>query len=206
MQCHRRSVVSLTVGIVLSSSALVSNPAYSCSAEPMLASLCVFAGNFAPRGWALAQGQIMTISNNTALYSLLGTTYGGNGQTTFALPDTRGRAVIGAGQGPGLTHYQLGQTGGVEQVILTEAQLPAIRPTATVHALGSAGNSDNPGNHVWASVGRQNIYSDTAPNVTMSPGAVSIEPIGGGQPHENRSPYIAMNWIIATQGMYPSRD
>ncbi|SDH13394.1 phage tail protein [Nitrosomonas sp. Nm132] len=203
----RRSALSLTLSVVLSSSALISNPAQACSGDsPMLGSLCVFAGNFAPRGWALANGQIMSISQNAALFSILGTTYGGDGQTTFALPDTRGRSVIGAGVGPGLSNYQLGEKGGAETITLTQAQLPIITPTATVHAQSSAGNSDNPSNGVWATLGRQNTYSNAAPNVTMSPNAVTINSFGGGEPHENRSPYIAMNWIIALQGIFPSRD
>lgn len=202
----RCSALSLTLSVVLSSGALVSNPVQACSYEPMLGSLCVFAGNFAPRGWALANGQIMSISQNTALFSILGTTYGGDGKTTFALPDTRGRSVIGAGTSPGLSNYQLGEMGGAETITLTQAQLPVITPTATVHAQSSAGNSDNPVNGVWATLGRQNTYSNAAPNVTMSPNAVTINSFGGGEPHENRSPYIAMNWIIALQGIFPSRD
>jgi len=201
-----RSALSFTICIMLSSGALVSSPVQACSADPMLASMCVFAGNFAPRGWALAQGQNMAVSTNTALFSLLGTTYGGNGQTTFALPDTRGRSVVGAGQGTGLSNYQLGQTGGVETVTLTEAQLPSIAPTATVHAQSGAGNSDNPSNNTWTALSRQNSYSNTPPNVTMSPSSVTINSFGGGQSHENRSPYIAMNWIIATEGIYPARE
>lgn len=202
----RRSALSLSLGIMLTSSALLSNPAQACSTEPLLGSLCVFAGNFAPRGWALANGQIMSISQNTALFSILGTTYGGDGKTTFALPDTRGRAVIGAGSGPGLSIYQLGQMGGVETVTLTQAELPAISPTAVVHAQSAAGNSDSPANNAWATLSRQNAYSSSAPNVTMSPGTITINPIGGGQAHENRPPFIAMNWIIATQGVFPSRE
>lgn len=203
----RRSILSLTLGVTLSSGAMISNPAHACAGDsPMLGGMCVFAGNFAPRGWALANGQIMSISSNTALFSILGTTYGGNGQTTFALPDTRGRSVIGAGSGPGLSNYQLGETGGSETVTLTQAELPVITPTAVIHAQSGAGNSDNPGNNVWASLSRQNIYSNTPPTVTMSPGAVTINSFGGGQPHENRSPYIAMNWIIALEGIFPSRN
>lgn len=203
----RRSALSITFGMMLSSGILFSNPAQACSGDsPMLGGMCVFAGNFAPRGWALTNGQVMSISANTALFSILGTTYGGDGKTTFALPDTRGRAVIGAGSGPGLSNYQLGQKGGLETVTLTQAQLPVITPTATVHAQSSAGNSDNPGNNVWAVLSRQNIYSNTAPNVTMSTSAVTINSFGSGEAHENRTPFIAMNWIIATQGIYPTRD
>jgi microcystin-dependent protein len=172
----------------------------------MLASMCVFAGNFAPRGFEFANGQIQSISANPALFSILGTTYGGNGTTTFALPDTRGRSVIGAGRGTGLSEYPLGEMGGFETVTLTVPQIPPITPTATIHAQSGAGDSTDPGGRVWAVLSRQNIYSDAAPNVSMNPTAVTINPFGGGEPHENRSPYIAMNWIIAVQGIFPSRQ
>lgn len=202
----RRSVLSLTIAALLLSGLLASSKVQACSADPMLASMCVFAGNFAPRGYAFADGQILPISQNTALFSLLGDTYGGDGRTTFALPDTRGRSVIGARHGPGLSDYPLGQHGGVETVTLNETQIPEITPTAIIHAQSDTGNNANPGGHVWAVLSRQNIYSDVAPNVTMNPGAVTINSFGGGQPHENRSPYIAMNWIIAVEGMFPSRQ
>ncbi len=203
----RRSALSLTITISLFSGILVSNQAQACSgSEPMLGGMCVFAGNFAPRGWALAQGQLLSVSGNEALFSLLGTTYGGDGRTTFALPDTRGRSVIGAGHGPGLTNYRSGQAGGVETVTLTEAQLPAISPTATIHAQSSIGNQADATGNVWAGIGRQTPYSDAAPDVTMNAAAVTITALGGGEAHENRAPFIAMNWIIATQGIFPSRN
>ena len=203
----RRTALSVTIAASLFSGILTSSNAQACSGDsPMLGGMCVFAGNFAPRGWALANGQTLSISSNTALFSILGTTYGGDGKTTFALPDTRGRAVIGAGHGPGLSNYQIGEMGGIESVTLTSAQLPVITPTATVHAQSGAGGSADPGNNVWAVLSRQNIYSNAAPDVSMNPAAVTISPIGGGQSHENRAPFIAMNWIIATEGIYPSRD
>jgi microcystin-dependent protein len=202
----RRSALSLTVTVSLFSGVLYSNQAQACSADPMLATMCVFAGNFAPRGFAFTDGQLLPVSANSALFALLGTTYGGDGRSNFALPDTRGRSVIGARRGPGLSNYELGQTGGFETVTLTEAQIPTITPTATVHAQSAAGNNADPAGHVWAVLARQNIYSNTVPDVTMNPGAVTVNPFGGGQPHENRSPFIAMNWIIATEGIFPSRE
>ncbi len=203
----RRTALSVAISASLFSGILVSNNVQACTGDtPMLGGMCVFAGNFAPRGWALTNGQLLPISSNTALFSILGTMYGGNGQTTFALPDTRGRSIIGAGQGPGLSNYQIGETGGAESVTLTPPQLPVITPTATVHAQSGAGNSADPGNNTWAVLSRQNIYSNAAPNVSMNVAAVTINAFGGGQSHENRSPFIAMNWIIALEGIYPSRD
>ena len=172
----------------------------------MVGGMCVFAGNFEPRGWAFANGQLLSIAQNQTLYSILGTTYGGDGRSTFALPDTRGRSVIGAGHGPGLSNYPLGLMGGLETVTLNQAQLPLITPTAIVNAQSGDGNSTDPTNGVWAVLSRQNIYSSATPNVAMNTAAVTINSFGGGQSHENRSPFIAMNWIIALQGIYPSRN
>ena len=203
----RRSALSITITVSLFSGVLFSSQTQACSgAEPMIGSMCVFAGNFAPRGWAIAEGQILAISQNEALFSILGTTYGGDGRTTFALPDTRGRAVIGVGHGPGLTDYLLGSKGGAETVTLNETQIPPITPTATAHAQSGAGNNTEPVGRTWAMLSRQNIYSDAPPNVAMQAGTVSVSSFGGGQAHENRPPYIAINWIIALQGIYPSRN
>lgn len=203
----RRTALSVALAASLFSGILASSNVYACSGDsPMIGGMCVFAGNFAPRGWALANGQILPISENTALFSILGTTYGGDGRSTFALPDTRGRSVIGAGHGPGLSNYPIGQKGGVETVTLTPAELPVITPTATIHAQSGAGNSTDPGNNTWAVLSRQNIYSSAAPDVDMNPASVTVSSFGGGQSHENRSPFIAMNWIIALQGIYPSRN
>lgn len=197
------------------------NPAAACSSEPYIGSMCVFSGNFAIRGYAMTNGQLLAISSNTALFSLLGTTYGGDGRTTFALPDTRGRSLIGFGNGPGLSSYLLGQKGGVETVTLSVAQMPSHNHTATttVNATATAnakslGNTDNPSGNVWARKGRDNIYSNQAPDVTMDAAAISVSATGnttvnntgGSQAHENRSPYIAMNWLIALTGIFPSRN
>ena len=213
----RKTSRLLTAGMsvaVLLVAGLQSSPAVACgSSQSFLASMCVFACNFAPRSYALAQGQLLAINNNQARFSLLGTMYGGDGQTTFGLPDTRGRSVIGAGNGPGLSNYQIGQEGGLETVTLSVVQMPshnhAATTTATAHG-NSAGNKTNPDGNVWAQKGRTNIYSNQAPNVTMNAAAITatttVSNTGGSQAHENRAPYLVMNWIITTQGIYPSRN
>jgi microcystin-dependent protein len=167
--------------------------------EPFYGEIVLFAGNFAPRGWAFCDGQLLSIAQNTALFSLLGTTYGGNGQTTFALPDLRGRTPIGPRQGPGLSNRDLGQQVGEENVTLTVNQLPAHN-----HPLrGSDGavNSTKPTSAVPAKGGS---YSTANPNVTMHPQAAGIS--GGSQPHDNMQPSLGLNYIICIEGIYPSRN
>lgn len=157
--------------------------------------------NFAPRGWAFCDGQLLPISQNTALFSLVGTTYGGDGRTTFALPDVRSRTIMHEGQGPGLTPRRLGEEFGAENVTLTEAQMPAHSHDQRASS-GGAMTSDPVGNAL-ASTGRTRIYSD-APNVDMNSG--NIASTGSGQPHNNMQPYTVLNCIIALQGLYPSRN
>lgn len=170
--------------------------------EPFIGEIRMFAGNFAPRGWAFCNGQLMPINQNAALFSILGTTYGGDGRITFALPDLRGRVPIHAGQGAGLSSYPLGSRGGSEHVTLTTEQLPAHG-----HALlASDGEGDqrSPANHTLAVPEESPIYSASEPIVRMSNGAIA--PTGNGQPHENRQPYLAVNYIIALVGIFPSRS
>jgi microcystin-dependent protein len=157
--------------------------------------------NFAPANWALCDGSILPITQNVALFSLIGTTFGGDGVSTFALPDLRGRRAIGMGQGPGLGNYTLGESGGEEQVTLTVNQLPAH-----FHSFfGSAapGNSVKPGGNYWASASQVNLYSTSSSHVAMAPQAIGMT--GGSQPHDNRSPYLAMNYIISLFGFFPSQ-
>jgi microcystin-dependent protein len=168
--------------------------------EPFLGELRLLPYNFAPQGWATCDGQIMSIAQNTALFSLLGTTYGGNGQTTFALPDLRGRVPIHAGQGPGLTNYTLGEVAGTENVTLTPGQLPPHGHT--VSASGSA-TTKNPTNALPAVTGAGSSYG-TTPDVQMNPGMVAGG--GSGQPHTNIQPYLVLQWCIALQGIFPSRN
>jgi len=174
--------------------------------DPFLGEIRMFAGNFAPRGWALCDGQLLPISNNTALFSLLGTTYGGDGRTTFALPDLRGRAPIHAGQGPGLTNKTLGQKGGEETVLLTVNQLPSHTHTAQINADSTVATSDIPKGALPArNAGSTPQYGNT-PNTALSANSISINTVGGNQAHPNMQPYITINYIIALQGIYPSRN
>ncbi len=157
--------------------------------------------NFAPQGWALCNGQILSISQNTALFSLLGTMYGGDGRSTFALPNLQGQVAIAFGQGPGLSDYSQGETDGVESVTLLTTEMPAH--SHQVNAENDIGDQAGPANNFWAdSANRNNEYSTTA-NTTMNLQAISIT--GGNQPHENRQPFLVVNYIIALQGIFPPR-
>lgn len=158
--------------------------------------------NFAPTGWALCNGQLLPISQYTALFSLLGTYYGGNGTTNFALPDLRGRVVIDQGNGPGLSPYVIGEMDGVETVTLLTTQMPAH--THAVNAENDIGDNTSPANNFSAeSANRNNEYSTTA-NTTMNPQAIG--PAGGNLPHDNIQPYLVVNYVIALQGIYPQRQ
>lgn len=172
-------------------------------AEPFIAEIRIFAGNFAPRGWALCDGQLLPIAQNAALFSLIGTTYGGDGRTTTALPDLRGRAPMHPGRGPGLTPRQLGQATGAPTVTLTEAQLPSHGHDQW--ATGAAGD-DDPGPSVMpARADGAALYSaDGQALVEAAEGAVSAT--GGGQAHANDQPWLGLNFIIALVGLFPSRN
>jgi microcystin-dependent protein len=167
-------------------------------ASPFLGQIQPFGFNFAPRGWAMCNGQILSIAQNTALFSLLGTTYGGNGQTTFALPDLRSRVPIHMGQGPGLSQYVLGQVAGDETVTLSTAQIPPHQ-----HGVGATGTftTKNPGGQVPAPGG---AYGSPPDETTME--ANMVRPTGGGQPHTNIQPYLTLNFCIALEGIFPSRN
>jgi len=173
--------------------------------DPFLAEIRMFAGNFAPRGWALCDGQLIPISQNTALFALLGTTYGGDGKTTFALPNLMGTAPMQQGQGPGLSDRFLGETGGVPYVTLLTSEIPAH--THQVNAVDAGGDVTTPGNAYWASatIGRvgTNMYSNATPNQMMNPMTTAIT--GGSQPHNNMPPYLCVTFIIALQGIFPQR-
>lgn len=171
--------------------------------DPFIGEIRMFGGNFAPKGWAFCNGQLLSISQNTALFSLLGTTYGGNGTTTFGLPDLRGRAPLHWGQGPGLSPYAQGEQGGQEQSTLIANQMPTHSHAA--NAASGGGNVTGPSGAVWAaSTQRDTLYSNGGPGATMSPAAIGNA--GGNQPHENRQPYLTVSFIIALEGIYPPRD
>ena len=172
--------------------------------EPFIAEIRIFAGNFAPRSWAFCNGQLLPVAQNTALFSLIGTTYGGDGRTTTALPNLEGRAPMHPGRGPGLTSRRLGQRGGVETVTLTEAQMP--NHTHTMRAVGAdPGDVTTPtSNTSFARSSGGNAYSLNQPNAIMA--EQMLPSAGGSQAHNNMQPYLTMNFIIALQGLYPSRS
>jgi microcystin-dependent protein len=169
--------------------------------EPFLGEIRLFPYNFAPRGWAFCQGQILSIAQNTALFSLLGTTYGGNGVTTFALPDLRGRVAVSQGQGPGLSPYSLGEQGGVESVTLIATQMPQHNHLISVNNAGSSTGRPS-GNYPGQTSG--NTYAPSSDGSTFAPQAVGMA--GGNQPHTNIQPYLALNYCIALEGIFPSRN
>jgi microcystin-dependent protein len=170
--------------------------------EPFFGEIRMFAGNFAPSGWSLCDGQLLSISQNDALFSLLGTIYGGDGETTFGLPDLRGRIPIHAGSGPGLSPRQLGAKSGAENVTITTNQLPSH--THTVKGTNDASNSTEPAGRVPASSTSIDLYVNTAPTVDFN--ASAVPGVGGNQSHNNLMPYLCINFIIALFGIYPSRQ
>ncbi len=176
--------------------------------EPFIGQIQMFGGNFAPRGWAFCDGSLLPIAQNTALFSILGTIYGGDGRTTFALPDLRGRAAMHAGNGAGLTNRPLGQRSGTETNTLNEANLPSHTHTAAANCLSAAGNANTAAGNVWSGdAGNQSAtYSNSAPNGTMKDGAVTLQNSGGNQPINNMQPYQVVNYIIALTGLFPSRN
>ena len=193
--------------------------------QPFIGQIIQGGWNFAPRGWAFCNGQSMAIAQNTALFSLLGTTFGGNGQTTFNLPDLRGRSMVHWGQAPGLSNYNLGQASGTENTTLTSQQMPAHTHAATFtgsngpNALDVKATDQSPtagaifGRGVDTSGGTAvpEIYlpAGTAPNVALAlnvSGTVAVQPSGGNQPFSILSPYLAVTMVIALQGIFPSRN
>ncbi len=170
-------------------------------AEPFLGQIAIVPYNFAPQGWALCQGQLLPISENPALFSLLGTTYGGNGVSNFALPDLRGRMPVGTGEGPGLSNIVLGEVGGTETVTLTIEQLPAHTHPLMASTLEAAVVS--PTGAVLGSKARVPLYSG-ASDLTPMAGA-SVGETGGNQPFPIRNPYLGLQYIIALEGVYPTR-
>lgn len=173
-------------------------------ADPFVAEIRIFPFNFAPAGWAWCDGQLMPLSQNTALFSLLGTTYGGNGVSNFALPDLQGRAPMHPGQGPGLSLHDLGETGGSETVSLLESEIPAHNHT--MRANDSDGLFPIPTGRVSAAPGADRdlfLYKTGTPNQVMRPDASGIT--GGDQPHNNLMPYLTFYFCIALQGVFPPR-
>lgn len=172
--------------------------------DPFVAEIRIFGFNFAPRGWAFCNGQLIPLSQNTALFSLLGTTYGGNGQTTFALPDLQARAPMYWGQGPGLSLHDIGETAGSQSVSLLSSQLPIHSHNISVPTLAEArADRANAYNNVPANPADA-TYAASGAATAMSPQSTTVA--GSGQPHNNMQPYLTLNFCIALQGIYPPRN
>jgi microcystin-dependent protein len=166
--------------------------------NPYVGEIRLVGFNFAPLGWAMCDGQILAIAQNDVLFQLLGTTYGGDGVSTFALPDLRGRIPIHMGQGPGTSSYVLGETGGTETVTLASSQLPSH--THTVAA--AAGGNDSSASSDMPASGGPDLYARAAGGAP----SMSVMPTGGNQPHDNMAPFVAMNFVIALNGVFPSSN
>jgi len=196
--------------------------AFACGSEPYIGEICLFPYQYCPSGYAEANGQLLPISSNSALFSLVGTTFGGDGISNFGLPDLRGRAPVGFGSGNGLSPLVMGQAGGVQSVTLTQAQMPThqhtatttVNATSTLNVVSAAGNASTPvGKVIASSSSRDNQYSDAAPTDRMATGAVTttanattnVGAAGSSQPVATQSPYLALRYCIAMQGVYPSR-
>ncbi len=172
-------------------------------ADPFVAEIRIFPFNFAPKGWAWCDGQLLPLSQNTALFSLLGTTYGGNGKSNFALPDLQGRAPMHPGQGPGLSLHDLGETGGRETVTLLESEIPAH--SHSVRTVPEVGDVNQPTGQSISNASQGNVY-----NTTLNPGGTflapeTLPPAGGDAPHNNMMPYLTFYFCIALQGVFPPR-
>lgn len=169
--------------------------------DPFIGQIIMFGGNFAPRSWALCDGQLLSIAQNTALFSILGTTYGGDGRTTFGLPDLRGRVPIHPGNGPGLSSYRLGQKGGLQTNTLTTGNLPSHNHTINVK---EEGNTEDPNGSFIAGNGSNSFGTTSDASNALASGAINNN--GGGQAVNNIQPFQCVNYIIALQGVFPSRS
>lgn len=171
-------------------------------ADPFVAEIRIFPFNFAPKGWAWCDGQLLPLSQNTALFSLLGTTYGGNGKSNFALPDLQGRSPMHPGQGPGLSLHDLGEQGGSETVSLLESEIP--NHSHALRANNSSGDTPNPGGNTLARYANNAYQTTTNANLVMMSDQ-ALAPAGGDQPHNNLQPYLTFYFNIALQGVFPPR-
>lgn len=170
--------------------------------DPFIGEIRMFGGSFAPAGWAFCSGQLMPISENDALFTLIGTTYGGDGQETFGLPDLQGRMPIHAGQGPGISqNYQLGEKAGVESVTLSTQQIPVH--SHALLATNNSATSNNPVNNIYArSTG--DVYTTTLTPLNFN--AAAVTPVGGSQPHDNMQPFLVVTFIISLFGIFPTQS
>lgn len=211
-RAKRLSVSGLAAAMIATVAMGTSTKPAEAGANPLLGELMTVGFNFCPRGWAQANGQILPISQNQALFSLYGTTYGGDGRTTFALPDMRGRSAVHNGSGPGLPAVTLGQRAGSASFTLNQSQMPnhTHSATATLHAHEEAGDADAPGGALPAAAG-EDLYSTAAADTTMGSAAnpavtVTVASAGSSQPVTKRSPMLGMMVCVALQGIFPSRN
>lgn len=187
---------------------LSASSAFACSGtEPYLATVCTTAATFCPRGYLEADGRLLSIAQNTALFSLLGTNFGGDGRTTFGLPDLRSRTPVGASfsNPPGLTPVSLGEKSGAEQVTISLNQMPLHSHTAQMRGTASTGNTDSPAGAAPAKLARSNNYSTAGANTNMAANTVTVGTAGGSQPMAIRNPYTGLLFCIAAEGIFPSR-
>lgn len=202
-----KQLVIAVFAVVAFSLGTVATPTHASAQERFIGEIIWVGFNFCPRGFSRADGQLLSIASNTALFSLYGTTYGGDGRTTFALPDLRGRAPIHNGQGPGLPSYQLGSKGGEVNHTLTPTEMPVHSHSATVNASTDDGNSASPDGALPAFAECTNYDSDgPMSQVPMSSSMVSVGNAGGSQAHNNMPPYLSVMACIAIQGIFPSRN
>ncbi len=216
MKKTKHALLSGIIGVsALMAGAVMPMNASAADGECMMGEITLFAGSYAPRGYAFAQGQIVRISENQALFSILGNTYGGDGRTIFALPDLRGRVPVGVGAAPGLTPHPLGEMGGYEATRLTVEQMPAHTHEASLQAIASNGDKSDPKGNMLATVvkpgGRKpdvyNGYSSSRSNpVEMSSQSIEVGTAGGTTPVSLMQPYTGLNYIICVEGIYPQRQ
>lgn len=177
--------------------------------NPFIGEIRLFGGNFAPQGWAFCDGSVQSIAQNDALFALIGTTYGGDGQQTFNLPDLRGRVPVNQGQGPGLSNYVIGQLSGVNNVTLTSAQMPAHNHSLNASTANATANT-SAGNVLAAPAANQGVtygaYFNGVPGAQRPLAANAIGTLNGGQPHQNQMPYLGISYIISLFGIFPSQN
>jgi microcystin-dependent protein len=173
-------------------------------ADPFVAEIRIFPFNFAPKGWAWCDGQLLPLSQNTALFSLLGTTYGGDGKSNFALPDLQGRAAMHPNQGPGLSNHFLGEAAGSETVTLLQSEMPAH--AHQLRGNSSVGDNPAPGGNSFARPASTQVYQSTTNTNLVAMAPEALPPAGGDQPHNNLQPYLTLYFNIALQGVFPPRS
>jgi microcystin-dependent protein len=203
MNLYQSISLALTIGGISLAS---TSPANAQAGTQYIGQVSAFAGNFCPRGWMGADGTLLPISQNSALFSLYGTYYGGDGRVTFGLPDLRGRRPVGFGDGPGIGNYAMGEKAGAAEFTLTVNNLPAHNHIGALRASNLPGDTANPNNNSLATTGSATIYHTGAPVVNMDTGTAVINNAGGNQMVQKQSPYLVIRWCVATVGIYPSRN